>query len=321
MRNQILALGCLFVLAACSGGGSGGGNGGGGLNPADFDLKAKPGNPAPSAYVNGAMATLKQSEQYIPEDAAFFSAIIDGEDVKYVYDGSAERNEAISKLHPVGTNFVNEIKANCQLNPARKTEQGQPKEGATVTKNLSLSSRGTNCGLLVEKSIENRTTYQSVKMNEREQTASIVALVSSTNKESREIKSSDVVGYSNVVSTSSSMNMTGTFKMNITRDSQTMDVQAAGTGSMKFKFANGHEIQGPVYTLVNMKSSSAPGGTNDRNSTTMEMRYKFVGTSPQGDVVIVMVMTNEGIQASLNGEPIDPNSVGGVKIAKMMATK
>jgi hypothetical protein len=129
--------------------------------PVTFHPNDKPANPASLIVQGQIFSTLKKGLRYIPQDAALFNAIIVGDRVHDIYNGGGDREAALNKLVPEGQAFLRDIKSKCLLNPAQKTESGRPKPGTSVNTSIKMSSSGTTCDYVIDKSIAKTVVYSN----------------------------------------------------------------------------------------------------------------------------------------------------------------
>lgn len=268
----------------------------------DFQPAHKPQNAAPQNYLQDVMVSLKESNLYLPSDAAFFNVIIDGSDVKSVWDGSDEREAAKRALNNEGLRFVEDIKRNCMINNAKKTESGEARQGGTKTQSIVMSTTGNACPLLIHKGDSTATTYDLIDINQAAQTAHVVLRMQGSNFDSREVRNARIEGLSGIRLLKVEMNTTGS--ADITQNSrgqQTGKVHVEGVGSVILSLANGDTVQGPI-------TMEAVG--TDQST---ELRFLFDGKSNQGAVrIVVIVKSNQAPEIYLNGEKIDGSGWGGV---------
>jgi hypothetical protein len=302
MKMLVLALASSLLLAACSGGGGGSGAPAGPRNPTDFDPSAKPANPAAQTYVQGALLTLNESTKYVPGDEAIFSSVISHGTVKDV--SAWEQQNAVGQLELPGQDFASRIRANCTLNPAKATQTGQPGENQSVTSTGSLSSSGANCGYLINQSFNNVANYGKASVNNSTGDVSIPVTITNNQKESRQVTDSGIMNYSNVVAIEKNIHFSIPLTATINQHNGVQKTQGTGygKGTFKVKFANGHVIEGPVYSLMSLTSETG-------RDSKMDMRIRFDGKSPEGDFYVVIVMTNSSVKAAVNGQEVSPNDV------------
>nr|WP_295902848.1 hypothetical protein [uncultured Bdellovibrio sp.] len=296
-----LLITCAF-LTACSDSGSKNKN-----NPGlytfskDFQPSHKPPNAAPMSYLKDVMISIKDSNLYIPSDAAFFNVIADGSDLKQIWDGSPERQEAFKKLNSEGLRFVNEIRTTCTINDARKTESGDVRQGATKTQSINMSTSGNTCPFLVSKTDSNATTYDLIKLDQTAESVQIVMRIEGTNSESREVRSQRVSDLSGLRSFAINLRFNGNVDVIQTETTQTMKMRIEGSGSLMLVLSNGDTVRGPL----SMEAVGTEKG--------MESRFLFEGQSNQGVIrVVVITKANQAPEIYLNGEKLDAGAFGAI---------
>lgn len=302
MKLYALALVSVLFLAACSDS-----EGGKGIGPEDFNPQAKPANPAPPAYVQKTLQTLKDSKKFHPEDAAVFSAVIDGNDVNEI--DHWEQQEALGKLDPVAQNLVGRIRQNCAVTGARKTKTGENKPNSTVVEQLSLSSEGPNCNYLINKTVHSTLKLGSLNKDDKTQSYSFSATVTRSTRESRELRDQAVQSLTNLQSVAHDMTLNGS--MQLVHNGKTEEGHEistfSGAGQMKIVLAEGDVISGPSTAWA--KATSRSSGQGERTGD-FDVRAKFEGKSSAGDIHMVILKNKEGVRAYVNGEEVDPASLG-----------
>jgi hypothetical protein len=306
MKKHLLAFGAVLALAGCS-------SDSGGNKNINLDPMAKPSNPASKEYVADVIRSLQNSKTVIPDDEAIFSTVLDGDDVKYVTP--SEQAEAGKKLDINGRQFAEDIKKNCSLKGAKKTESGgSVAKGATITSKSTLSSSGANCGWLIDQSTSNSTYYNDISGDQFGNSGRVSATMTREQRNRREIRDPKVVAKSGL----QLMDMLLTMDMNMNAvmasGKQSMTMNGRIGGSVKLKLANGDEISGPIVGTMDVNSDSF----DSRGKTNATIRFN--GTSRGGDIWFTIVMKNGQQELYLNGEKINADGLNFGKTMEMLDT-
>lgn len=305
MKLSILALLSVLFLAACSDSGSGGGGGAKPVSPEDFNPKVTPPNPASKQYVQDMFSSLRLAKKIHPEDAAIFSSILEDGEVKAV--DQVMRDEAFRKLSSEGLDLLPRIYSKCRLNPAQKNQTGGGT--STITDRTSISSDGSNCNYIVQNSREQVTQFSPESEDKNTGWVTATATLRGASKSLRQLRDPTAQNFTRLVSTSSDEAVTGnvTFRFNNKTHEHITEAQGSGTGTLAFNFTEGESVTGPIYAWTLVKSGMNAQGESIKS---VDMRMKFDGKSPKGDIVIIILATENGTLAYLNGEEVDPDSLG-----------
>lgn len=290
------------ILSACSDDSGDKKDGGGGYAfTQDYQPNYKPQNAAPTQYLKDILVSIKDTNLYVPDDAAFFDAIINGSDVRPIWDGSQERQEALQKLSGDGLRFLNDIRTTCAINNAKKTESGEIRQGATKSQTLTMSTSGAGCPFVVSKNNLSETTYDTIDVNQAAQTFHVVMRLSGVNSETREIRNQRVVDLSGTRSMAVNLRLSGNADVTQTASQQTMKMRIQGNGTVSVVLANGDTIGG----LLSMEVV----GTEQAS----ESRVLFDGQSNHGAIRIVFIVrSNQPPEIYLNGEKVNAAEWGGI---------
>lgn len=306
MKKQIFAVvGSLLFLTACGDNGNGGGNSGAEINPL-----AKPSNPASAQYLAGVVEVLKKSGN-IPSENVIFKKIIDNSEVKNISRDSAEYKNDFAKLNSVGRKFTEDIKNNCKIQDATKSERGTVAQGNTVVKTLTMGTSGQKCPYLVNKRNSQSTLYTQIAGDYNNAQLKAVSEFTAVNN--------FTINDLRVQKASAVKSMAMEFKMVLNLDiSKTNDqmVSRAGgpiTGQVNLVLANGDQITGPLDGSMSMT------GAAEFDSKKADMVVRFTGKSPGGDIWFVMTSHQGKVEMFVNGEKMNLNTNRGLSLTDSVA--
>lgn len=291
----------LCFLAACS-------NGGGGSNsPAyvmtkEFRPTEKPQNAAPADYLKEITRIMSDNTSFVPTHEAIFSAVIENNDVKYVWSGSPEKTAALGKLNSDGLKFLESVRQGCHIQDASKAEVGTPGQGSTTYTTLSMGTSGASCPLLINKYQKSATTYNKVDINQGNQSAHLEVSGTYDINQSQEIKDAEMIRKSGIQSMKMAMKVAMTSVIDQKGSSQSVKMKGDGTGNFSLALSTSEVISGPM-TLEMVQ-------VDGRQS----LQVLFDGKCSRGAVRIVVRQESEeaDFEIYLNGEKVDASKWPGI---------
>lgn len=281
------------LLSACSDSGSSNNSTPGGFIR-EFDPTQKPADAVPAEYAQQVLQSLRQMRQYLPAEPAIFNSVITAGDVKAITDESPERKQALQKLSLEGRRLLDDIKSQCAIKDATKTDTGEVRQGGETVRALAASIEGDSCLYTLKRNETASLTYDQIQSDKDAESAAITARINTKSEVAHEVKDFRTMALSGISGFSAVVENAGQIQVTKKRNVVTQNLRLAGTGRASLHLANGDVIAGPVKTEASGTEKS------------VDVRILFEGRAPNGALrLVILQKTGQEAQAFLNGEKID----------------
>lgn len=295
---NILLIGLLTALVACSD--KGGGNGGGQpQGPSDFEPARKPADAVSAEDLKHYQAFVKTNSQYLPQDEVIFANVLSGSQAEPVKP--EEYQEAHARLNADGQQVALMMKSRCNIVDAQSTTTGETelKVGATqIGKGSMALTEKANCPIVMKKDADSTSVITDITGDSAQARIKMDGTLTETT--SREVKD-DYLHY-RTNSRSFAMQMTGQSKSEVIFKENSMGLKAAinARGTMAYEMIDGDYMRGPVTAEVFLDSETNKG----------QYQALYDLHTSRGALRIVMIGTEAGNEIYINGEKVNPDDLG-----------
>lgn len=293
---NILLIALLTALVACSDSGGGGAKPKG---PSDFEPARKPANAVSPEDLKHYQAFVKTNAQYLPQAEVVFANILSGARAEPVKP--EEFQEAQARLNADGQQVALMMKSRCNIVEAQSTLTGdnEMRVGATQIEKGSMAlTEKAGCPILMKKDAESKSVITDIAGDSSQARIKMDGTLNETTH--REVKD-DYLHY-RTNSRSFSMQMATRSKSEVTfkQDSMGLKANIVGSGTMAYEMVDGDYMRGPITVEANLDSAS--------NNGQFQALYDL--QTSRGALRIVMIGTEAGTEAYINGEKVNLDDLG-----------